>query len=1380
MTLQEYNDLYKQPLLKQMTIVSSGGITIKNSNIVSEQMSLEKSLCSETNLRYGRCEAACFKVRIADINHDFTGEWLEVTQDVVTDGEGYLLLQNGQYLLTEDGYKIKLKDEQIDETSATYGRFKVYSDKPSNDRRWRDLTCYDAMYDILNTDVLTWVNGLAFPMTIKNLRDSLFTHLGITQVTKTLINDNFSTPGGFSVSGSLSAKQVIEAICELNGVFGQITSDGKFDYVSLENPPTLTLDYYVDGTGSYEDYVTDAVTGINAKGTSNDVGVTVGTATNLYIISGNPLIYGTEGTSALTTALNTLLQHIMGVQYRPYGVTTYGNPMLPLGTKITINTKNQTIVSYVVKKTLSGIQSLKDTISATGDKHQPTAVNSPTAEIFRTQGKVHELEIDVDGLRSSVTATQTNLANNYSTTQQMNSAIQQSATDITTQVSNTYVTQSAYNAEVQNLQDQIDGRIEYWDGNVVPTLNNAPASSWATTSAKDSHIGDLYRYHHGTPEVTDYYRFDKDSSTTPATYSWVALGESQVDEALRQAELANQKADAAQAQLDALQSSVEDDYYTKTQTDSQISQSASAITQSVSSTYETKSNATSHYNSLDSAAQGYANSALATANTNAQGYANDAKNAANSATDTKLQSYYTKTQTDSQISQTASGITQSVSSTYETKSDASAKLNTANSNAQTYANAARDSANASTDTKLQSYYTKSETKSQVDQTASSITSTVETYTDTKVNSIKIGGENLFPRKGYNGALFHGNKIEKLSYDDYTYGMTATGADLYVYSVATSGTTYSTGYGPLIPIKPGESVYIKIYDMINSTNVFTKNYITLWDANKVSLGYSQWPNTEGIYTCPSTQTTAAYMSLRFGYGSAVTGTRYKARVKIERGNKPTDFSPAQEDIDILGTNLVRYEPTFANPVSYAAYRIPITEKLIMGQTYTLQLWDVNISNSGKQASELCAAFYGGGGWNELCNVYVNGHSDYVTVTFTVSTNPARPADFDNLYLNVYNSPSQVSGATMNLTIGKWKLEKGDKATEWQMNPIDTASKSEVTQLANKIVMKVDGNGNIVQVALSADPSTGTAFTVSANNIDFIADGNIQLTSGTIGIYSTNFQVTSDGTVTVKAGQIGGWNISSDKLYGGTNDYYCAMIKPTANAKYSFASGASNTTYDDAAFRVTPTGTLIVRNIYATASSGNDISSLLTSKNGIWMYGTASGSTIWFSDPNPSTPGFHATMILTGQTGAITCRTLNCSGTKKRVVKTEDYSTRSLYCYETPSPMFGDIGEGKIAEDGKCYVWLDSTFSETIKTESYQIFLQKYGQGECYVTERTSRYFIVEGTEGLSFGWEIKARQKGFENERLENFIEPEPPKDEIDYAEEAIKHFNIIRDEREVA
>jgi hypothetical protein len=150
------------------------------------------------------------------------------------------------------------------------------------------------------------------------------------------------------------------------------------------------------------------------------------------------------------------------------------------------------------------------------------------------------------------------------------------------------------------------------------------------------------------------------------------------------------------------------------------------------------------------------------------------------------------------------------------------------------------------------------------------------------------------------------------------------------------------------------------------------------------------------------------------------------------------------------------------------------------------------------------------------------------------------------------------------------------------------------------------------------------------------------------------------------------------------------------------------------------------------------------------------------------------------GRLSTDSFYCSGTKSRVADTDDYGKRSLYCYEMPTPMFGDVGEGKIAEDGKCYIWLDSTFSETIKTESYQVFLQKYGQGECYVTERTQRYFVVEGTAGMLFGWEIKARQAGFENLRLERYNNVQTEEKILNYGAEAVKHLQEINNEREVA
>ena len=121
--------------------------------------------------------------------------------------------------------------------------------------------------------------------------------------------------------------------------------------------------------------------------------------------------------------------------------------------------------------------------------------------------------------------------------------------------------------------------------------------------------------------------------------------------------------------------------------------------------------------------------------------------------------------------------------------------------------------------------------------------------------------------------------------------------------------------------------------------------------------------------------------------------------------------------------------------------------------------------------------------------------------------------------------------------------------------------------------------------------------------------------------------------------------------------------------------------------------------------------------------------------------------------LTCKSgLKVTGTKSREADTTDYGKRLLYCYETPTPMFGDIGEGTIGDDGSCYVWLDPIFSETISTTQYQVFLQLYGEGDCYIAEKNSSYFKVVGTAGLTFGWEIKAKQAGFEQRRLDTWIE----------------------------
>ncbi|MBR1820457.1 MAG: hypothetical protein IJ769_02410 [Clostridia bacterium] len=133
----------------------------------------------------------------------------------------------------------------------------------------------------------------------------------------------------------------------------------------------------------------------------------------------------------------------------------------------------------------------------------------------------------------------------------------------------------------------------------------------------------------------------------------------------------------------------------------------------------------------------------------------------------------------------------------------------------------------------------------------------------------------------------------------------------------------------------------------------------------------------------------------------------------------------------------------------------------------------------------------------------------------------------------------------------------------------------------------------------------------------------------------------------------------------------------------------------------------------------------------------------------------------------------SGTKSRRVSTSQYSDRLLYCYETPSPLFGDVGDGVIGEDGKCYVWLDAVFAGTISTSRYQVFLQRYGAGECHIAERRPACFVVAGTPGLAFGWELKAKQRDFDQRRLDGAEPPYTPTG-TDYGALASQHITDLQ------
>lgn len=89
--------------------------------------------------------------------------------------------------------------------------------------------------------------------------------------------------------------------------------------------------------------------------------------------------------------------------------------------------------------------------------------------------------------------------------------------------------------DIEDLQEQIDGKVTTWYYIGEPTLNNEPAISWETDDIKSEHIGDLYY-----DKSTGYsYIFQFNS-----TYYWEKISDQDVTESLAIANAAKDTADS--------------------------------------------------------------------------------------------------------------------------------------------------------------------------------------------------------------------------------------------------------------------------------------------------------------------------------------------------------------------------------------------------------------------------------------------------------------------------------------------------------------------------------------------------------------------------------------------------------------------------------------------------------------------------------------------------------------------------------------------------------------------------------------------------------------------------------------------------------------------
>jgi hypothetical protein len=105
----------------------------------------------------------------------------------------------------------------------------------------------------------------------------------------------------------------------------------------------------------------------------------------------------------------------------------------------------------------------------------------------------------------------------------------------------------------------------------------------------------------------------------------------------------------------------------------------------------------------------------------------------------------------------------------------------------------------------------------------------------------------------------------------------------------------------------------------------------------------------------------------------------------------------------------------------------------------------------------------------------------------------------------------------------------------------------------------------------------------------------------------------------------------------------------------------------------------------------------------------------------------------------------SGTKNCSINTEQFGDLDYSAYETADIYLGDIGENEVV-NGECIINLDDKFLACVNTDlPYQVFLTKYGQGDIWVEQRNLTNFVVKG-DNIKFGYEVKAKRKGYENIR----------------------------------
>lgn len=457
----------------QLKINVSDGTILGMDDFIAGSMELEQTLCDEEQISFGSIGSACFKIQLVNTGKTYTGKTFS---------------------------PVMYADVGDETVGISLGVFKVAEDERSDNRQFRNITAYDALYEVGEKDVSEWYNGLTFPITIKAMRDSLFRYVGITQENVNLINDGITVDQTVDLQGeAMTFQRMCGYICEINGALGCLTQDNKFRYVTPDifndglypaddifpsediypKDATFAVYTHTHGAGSliklgsyaYKEYNVQEATALTIKEDDSDYGTTVGSGDNVYTIVGNILCYGNSAEKNRQIAKNAF-KIISNVYYSPTTVTMIGMPWVELGDYVRIASDNRYSFPFpILHRVMTGIKNCEDVYEAKGSEYYTERKNNVNAQIQQLKSRTLRLRADVEEVSSELTEEVTRATGAEST---LSSRITQTVDQIQSEVTRATTSEGTLSSRITQNADNIELRVE--KNGVISAINQSAES----------------------------------------------------------------------------------------------------------------------------------------------------------------------------------------------------------------------------------------------------------------------------------------------------------------------------------------------------------------------------------------------------------------------------------------------------------------------------------------------------------------------------------------------------------------------------------------------------------------------------------------------------------------------------------------------------------------------------------------------------------------------------------------------------------------------------------------------------------------------------------------------------------------------------------------